>query len=98
MARLLIQATAWFHASYTGFDGLLVDIQTSAARENVLHRHLLSSCAGGHRKVKQSAPRALAEARLQFGVRSDIQARLVNGLNAPRTIGLRPAQAGSILN
>jgi len=48
--------------------------------------------------VNQSAPRALAEARLQFGVRSDVQARLVNGLHAPRTIGLHPAQVERILN
>src|SRR5262250_973127 len=98
MMRLPIQATVWFQASYTGFDGLLVDIQPSAARKNVLHRHLPSSCAGGHRKVNQSAPRALAKARLQFGVRSDVQARLVNGLHAPRSIGLHPAQAEWILN
>ena len=40
--------------------------------------------------MKQSAPRALVEARRQFGVRSDVQARLYSGLHAPRLIGLRP--------
>ena len=34
--------------------------------------------------MKQSAPRALAKARLQFGVRSDVQARLVNGLHGSK--------------
>jgi hypothetical protein len=48
--------------------------------------------------VKQSAPRALAVASLQFGVRSDVQVRLVSGLHAPRTVGLLPAQAKSIIN
>jgi hypothetical protein len=48
--------------------------------------------------MNQSAPRALAKARLQFGVRSDVQARLVNGLHAPRTIGFHPTQAEWILN
>src|SRR5947209_12945497 len=47
--------------------------------------------------VKQSAPRALAEARRQFGVRSDVQARLFSGLEAPSDAGLRPAQAEWII-
>jgi hypothetical protein len=54
---------------------------------------------GGYASLKLSqptlgsAPRALAEARRQFGVRSDVQARLYGGLYAPREIGLRPARA-----
>src|SRR2546426_3429245 len=48
--------------------------------------------------VKQSAPRALAEARRQFGVRSDVQARLFSGLEAPSNAGLHPAQAEWIIN
>src|SRR5437879_12237251 len=47
--------------------------------------------------VKQSAPRALAEARRQLGVRSDVQARLFSGLEAPSDAGLRPAQAEWII-
>jgi hypothetical protein len=48
--------------------------------------------------VKQSAPRALTEARRQFGVRSDVQARLVSGLPAPRSFGLRPTQVKWIIS
>src|SRR5437870_13846760 len=48
--------------------------------------------------VKQSAPRALAEARRQLGVRSDVQARLFSGLEAPSNAGLHPAQAEWIIN
>src|SRR5439155_12583935 len=59
---------------------------------------LLSPCAGGHRKVTQSALRALAAARRPFGVRSDVQARLSCGLAAPRNVGLHPAQAKSIIS
>src|SRR5207244_8253165 len=47
--------------------------------------------------VKQSAPRALAEARRQLGVRSDVQARLFSGLEAPSNAGLHPAQAEWII-
>src|SRR5438094_5932644 len=47
---------------------------------------------------KQSAPRALTNARRQFGVRSDVQARLELGLAAPNIDGLRPAQVKPILN
>src|SRR5215510_5473562 len=71
----------------------LMHLQTGTASKNVLHPRLLPPCAGRHRKVKQSAPRAFAEAMRQFGVRSDVQARLYSGLYAPREIGLRPAQA-----
>jgi len=52
----------------------------------------------GHRKVKQSALRALAQARRQFGVRGDVQAKLLSGLAAPRPIGFHPAQADLIVN
>jgi hypothetical protein len=48
--------------------------------------------------VKQSAPRALTEARRQFEVRSDVQARLVSGLHAPRTFSLHPTQAKWIIS
>src|SRR5437660_8167158 len=47
---------------------------------------------------KQSAPRALTNARRQFGVRGDVQARLELGLPAPNIDGLRPAQVKPILN
>src|SRR5207247_4959355 len=47
---------------------------------------------------KQSAPRALTNARRQFGVRSDVQARLELGLAAPNIDGLRPAQVKPIIN
>src|SRR5438034_1678639 len=47
---------------------------------------------------KQSAPRALTHARRQFGVRSDVQARLELGLAAPNIDGLRPAQVKPIIN
>ena len=87
-----MQAAVWFDASHTGFDRLFMYIQAGTANKNVFHPRLLSPCAGGHRKLKQSAPRALAEARRQFGVRSDVQARLYSGLYAPKVIGLRPAQ------
>src|SRR5438094_6175812 len=47
---------------------------------------------------KQSAPRALTNARRQFGVRGDVQARLELGLAAPNIDGLRPAQVKPIIN
>src|SRR5579863_4568594 len=76
VACLAMHATVRFDSTHTGFDRLFMHIQTGTASKNVLHHPLLSACARGHRKVKQSAPRALAEARRQFGVRSDAQARL----------------------
>src|SRR2546425_1828251 len=94
----MMQLPRRLQPAHTGFDRLLVNVQTSAASKNVLHDRLLSPCAGGHRKVNQSAPRALAAARRQFGVRSDVQARLSRGLAAPRTVGLHPAQAKSIIS
>lgn len=33
-----------------------------------------------------------------LGIRSDVQARLIGGLHAPKEIGLRPAQVESIIN
>jgi serine/threonine protein kinase len=49
-----------------GCDRFLMHIQADTASKNVLHPRLLPPCAGGHRKVEHSAPRALAEARRQF--------------------------------
>jgi hypothetical protein len=37
-----MQATVWFDASYTGFHRLLVYIQPSTARENVLHHEIVT--------------------------------------------------------
>src|SRR5437870_3826138 len=76
-------------------------LRSSGSVEGVMGNHdpySDSPCAGGHRKVNQSAPRALAEARRPFGFRSDVQARLSCGLAAPRTVGLHPAQAKSIIS
>src|SRR5204862_5489074 len=76
-------------------------LRSSGSVEGVMGNHdpySDSPCAGGHRKVNQSALRALAAARRPFGVRSDVQARLSCGLAAPRTVGLHPAQAKSIIS
>ena len=76
-------------------------LRSSGSVEGVMGNHdpySDSPCAGGHRKVNQSALRALAAARRPFGVRSDVQARLSCGLAAPRNVGLHPAQAKSIIS
>ena len=88
----LMQPVAGFHPAHAGFDRLLVHIQTRTARENVLHRRLPSPLRRRTSKVKQSALRALNDARRRFGVRSDVQARLTSGL-APRNPGLLPEQS-----
>src|SRR5262249_55049019 len=87
---LSLLSAAWVLVMRPFRRSVFADVQTSTARENILHHHLLP-LRGGHRNVKQSAPRALAVARLQFGVRNDVQVRLVSGLHAPRTVGLLPA-------
>src|SRR5262245_4714125 len=70
----------------------------STCRLTLLFRSRGLPLRRGHRNVKQSAPRALSVARPQFGVRSDVQVRLISGLHAPRTVGLLPVQAKSIIN
>src|SRR5208282_649508 len=97
VARLLMPLATWLHPSYTSFDRFLVHIQTGTVKKNVLHDGLPSSYAEGHQERKQSALRALAQARRLFGVRNDVQARLMGGLPAPRLYGLHPAQDASII-
>jgi hypothetical protein len=94
---LLMVLPRRLHPPHVDLDRFLVDVQTSTVSKNLVHDRLPSPRAGGHRKVKQSAPRALAEAGRQLGGRSDAQARLICGLAAPRTTGLRPARAASII-
>src|SRR5207245_5191521 len=95
MVCLLMPAAVWFDSSYRGSTESL---WTSNPAQQGKMFSMIVSCTPAPEdieSVKQSAPRALAEARRQLGVRSDVQARLFSGLEAPSDAGLRPARRPS---
>jgi hypothetical protein len=99
-ARLFVQSASGIHPPHTRFDRLLVDVQTGTTRENLSISFMRDSFRPGWKyieKLKETALRALAQARRLFGVRNDVQARLTGGLAAPKLPGLGPAQGESII-